>query len=121
MPYGVVPPRNTPRPDEKRRPCSTTEIEVNGVPVTAHFDEAPIQAHPVRLTIRSKIKLPDEFATYTQRFNNILSRFESTPKMKRSWRQHKVVYEGYITHTRLEDALRLIAEYNGVTATVVYL
>lgn len=116
MPYGVVPPK-----DQKRRPCSTTEIEVNGAPVTAHFDEAPIKAHPVRLTIRSKIKLPDELATFAPWGNNLSSRFEGSPEMKRSWKRRKVVYEGYITHTRLEGALRLIAEYSGVTATVVYL
>lgn len=119
MPYGVVPPRNTPRADEKRRPCST--VEINGVPVTARFDEAPIQAHPVRLTIRSKIKLPDELAGFASWGNNLSSHFEGSPEMKRSWKWRKVVYEGYITHTRLESALRLIAEYSGVTATVVYL
>lgn len=114
MSYGSVPPR-----DQKRRPCST--VEINGEPVKASFVEAPIKAHPVRLTIRSKIKLPDELATFAPWGNNLSSRFEGSPEMKRSWKRRKVVYEGYITHTRLEGALQLIAEYSGVTATVVYL
>lgn len=112
MPYGVVPPRNTPH---------YSTVEINGVPVKASFVEAPIQAHPVRLTIRSKIKLPDELATFAPWGNNLSARFEGSPEMKRSWKRRKVVYEGFITHTRLEGALQLIAEYNGVTATVVYL
>lgn len=114
MPYTYTPPK-----EEKRRPCST--IEVNGLTTKAPYDEAPIKAHPVRLTIRSKIKLPDQLAGFASWGNNLSAHFAGSPEMKRSWGRRKVVYEGYITHTRLEGALRLIAEYSGVTATVVYL
>lgn len=118
MPYGVVPPRNTPRPDEKRRPCST--VEINGVPVTARFDEVPIQAHPVRLTIRSRVQLPAQLCDGNWR-NRVSDKFRSIQKTKRSWGHRKVVYTGYITNEGLDKALDVIAEFDGATATVVYL
>lgn len=113
MPYTYEPPK-----EEKRRPCST--IEVNGLTVKAPYDDAPIQAHPVRLTIRSRVQLPAQLCDGGWR-NLISDKFRSIQKKKRSWGYRKVVYTGYITNEGLDNALDVIAEYSGVTATVVYL
>lgn len=111
MPYGVVPPRNTPR---------YSTVEINGKPVTARFDEAPIQAHPVRLTIRANVALPDALGSYGY-LNRIDDHFKPFPKTRRSLRKRKMVYTGYITNEGLDNVLDVIAEYDGVTTTVVYL
>lgn len=113
MPYAYTPPK-----EQKRRPCST--VEINGVPVMAHFDEAPIKAHPVRLTIRSRVQLPAQLCDGGWR-NRVSDKFRSIQKIKRSWGRRKVVYTGYITNEGLDNALDVIAEFDGATATVVYL
>lgn len=78
------------------------------------------KAYPVRLTIKSKVTLPDALVSYGY-LNQIRDKFDPFPNDKRTFRKRKVVYTGFITTDSLERVLDIIDQYEGVTATVVCL
>ena len=78
------------------------------------------RAYPVRLTIRANVALPDALGSYGY-LNRIDTHFQPFPKTRRSLRQRKMVYTGYITEDALEIVLDIVTQYEGVTATVVCL
>ena len=78
------------------------------------------QAYPVRLAIRANVALPDALGSYGY-LNRIDDHFQPFPKTRRSLRKRKMVYTGYITNDGLDRVLDIVAQYEGVTATVVYL
>lgn len=78
------------------------------------------QAYPVRLTIRANVALPDALGSYGY-LNIIDDHFQPFPKTRRSLRKRKIVYTGYITSGAIDSVLDIVAQYEGVTATVVCL
>ena len=78
------------------------------------------KVYPVRLTIKSQITLPDTLCSYGH-LNKIDEKFQDVPETKRSLCKRNIVYTGYITNEELDLVLDIIAQYDGVTATVVCL
>lgn len=85
-----------------------------------HTNKEVPKAFPVRLTINSRVKLPAQLCDGGWR-NRVSNLFKSLQKTKRPWFTNKVIYTGYITHEGLDKVMEVIAEFEGVTATVVCL